>query len=416
MQLPDGRWVAERFSVWGTMALASIGELPQEQQERAITINLRKVLAKDVPARLRHGTSKELQRRQKEFATWAASVEELPEVEMPTVLNYQPGRVFDNWEPLLQIAELAGGKWPGLIRNAIDDAVSTERAPNPVERTLRGIKKAFDQASEQDGKEVDRLTTNRLLALMLSDADEEWSTERRGRPITAYWLRGALRHLIDPPGSQDWWAPENTPRKHQKFESGYLKAQFARAWETYLAEGAYYSGENTAQDEHTHDGCARSATSDTSGTSATDSGNAGVSETDARSRSEGGRLIGYRNAEEKSEQSQSRVVDALDVADVADASETIRAHSSATPSPQPTREHPKFSRRRPPAPTPGVTDAASAEPAMNGADPEPAPWVSRTDQVRAVLADHPDWDYRAVARELGQDAASIGTIFKSLGK
>src|SRR5215472_6571340 len=85
-QLPNGDWIVERFPVWGTMALASIGQLPQEQQERAIVINLRKVLAKDIPARLRHGTSAELQRLQKALAGWAASIDELPEVPVPTSL------------------------------------------------------------------------------------------------------------------------------------------------------------------------------------------------------------------------------------------------------------------------------------------------------------------------------------------
>ena len=147
-----GEWVAQRFSVWGTMALALIGELPQEQQERAIIITLRKALAKDVPGRLRHGTSDELKRRQAEIATWAASIEELPDVDIPSVLKYQPGRVFDNWEPILQIAELAGGKWPELTtRSMTRSAVSV---PCPSQRTLSDQRHSSDRYVRQEGSIV----------------------------------------------------------------------------------------------------------------------------------------------------------------------------------------------------------------------------------------------------------------------
>jgi hypothetical protein len=307
VQLPNGNWVVERFPVWGTMALASIGQLPQEQQERAIVINLRKVLAKDIQARLRHGTSAELQRLQKALAGWAAAIDELPEVAVPTSLQYQPGRIFDNWEPLLQIAALAGGKWPDLVHNAIADTVSAEREPAPVERVLAGIKRAFDRAGERDGKAIDRLTTGRLIAEMLGDPDEEWITEYRGRPITPYWLRDALRGLLDPSGTKDWWEPEGAPRSQQQKVSGYHKNQFARAWEVYLSSGA--------DDEYVRDPHEPSGTSSTSGT---DGRNAGVYGDEACTSSNSHSPSAYIGNSAKHEENCGPVPDVPYVPDVPD--------------------------------------------------------------------------------------------------
>jgi hypothetical protein len=344
VQRPNGEWVVERFPVWGTMALASIGELPQDQQERAIVINLRKVLAKDVPARLRHGSSTELQRLQKAIAGWAAAVDELPEVEVPAALEYQPGRIFDNWEPLLQIAALAGGRWPELIQNAIADTVKAEREPAPVERVLSGIKRAFGTVSERADKDLDRLTTADLIAEMINDPNEEWSTEYRGRSITPYWLRGALRNLLDPPGAQNWWTPEDRPRKEQKCVSGYFRAQFTRAWEVYLDNGA-----GAAADKDDVRGASESsATSATSSTSATDGGNAGLSGGWLCGRSEYTDPIGNKGCgrsedtlreerilhTEKPEETCGPVADGAYVADVADLSETLHTYPLGSPQPQ----------------------------------------------------------------------------------
>jgi hypothetical protein len=330
VQLPSGDWIVERFPVWGTMALASIGELPQDQQERAIIVNLRKALAKDVPARLRHGSSAELQRLQKAIAGWAVAIDELPKVAVPDALQYQPGRVFDNWEPLLQIATLAGGKWPELIRHAIAEAAGAEREPAPVERVLAGIKRAFDAVSERVGEDIARLKTADLLKEMLADPDEEWGTEHRGRPITSYWLRSALRGLLDPAGTKDWWEPENVPRSQQQKASGYYRSQFTRAWDVYLnTEGKpLHDGHDAAGAEHMHEGPEPSGTSGTSSTSGTDGRNAEVSESTRSNGADPHAGIVY-SAEPQ--ENRGAVPDGADVLDVPDQSEPSQIYIADTP-------------------------------------------------------------------------------------
>ena len=156
----------------------------------------------------------------------------------PDILHHQPGRVWDNWKPLLAIADHAGGQWPQLTLDAIAQAVSVERRLTMVQRLLISIRTAFDTMTESidftTNKRVvvgpfDRLATAALIDTLLADPDEEWATANRGRPISSYWLRDHLRGLLDPPKAQDW-------EQDGKHHSGYLKLQFEKAWEAHLAD------------------------------------------------------------------------------------------------------------------------------------------------------------------------------------
>jgi hypothetical protein len=196
---------------------------------------LRKVLAKQVPEHLRDGSSPELVDLRRQLTKWGQELEELPEPDMPAVLLRQAGRLGDNWRPLIAIADLAGGQWPDLIRDAALEAVATEAQPTELERLLASIKTAFDAQDEDDNNRLpdnkNRLQTSTLLKHLLDDPDEDWNRAHQGRQITPYWLRTAFRGLLTPPGAQDWWIG---PAKQQTHYSGYLRSQFEGVWTTYL--------------------------------------------------------------------------------------------------------------------------------------------------------------------------------------
>jgi hypothetical protein len=187
----------------------------------------------------------------RQLAAWGEQLVDLPDPELPEALRNQPARLSDNWRPIAAIAQLAGGQWPDLIAQAIEEAIKEEQRPTQVARLLRSIRRAFDLQAETDadalklaevspaaakayGDRADnayRLTTPTLLAYLLREEEEEWSTANRGRPITPYYLRHQLRHLLKPEGSTDWWSG---PAGGQKHHSGYLRAQFEVAWATII--------------------------------------------------------------------------------------------------------------------------------------------------------------------------------------
>jgi hypothetical protein len=201
--LPDGQWVVERFDVWCTMALASIGELPRTQQERSVVVHLDKALAEDVKEHLEDGESVEFAALRRLLAAWAKDLGELPRPVLPAILTKQAGRVADNWRPLLAVAQLAGERWRKRAEDAVLAAINAERRLSPVQRLLISIRRAFTPPityghddKEITPKPIDRLETKDLLPKLIADRSEEWDTANRGRPITQYWLRENLSGLL----------------------------------------------------------------------------------------------------------------------------------------------------------------------------------------------------------------------------
>ena len=233
---PEGGWDVARFSVWGPVAFAGIDELPPTQQDRSIVIQMRKALGGEIPDHLEDGTSPELVYLQRALATWAHHLDTLPRPDLPSLLQRQAGRVGDNWRPLIAIADLAGGKWSELARQAALDSVGAEARLTRVQRLLISIRNIFDERAALKKLSADdrlRIPTIELIPKLLDDNDEEWGTANRGRPISPYWLRDNLRHLLDPPGTIQWQLP-GAAGKRGKQPSGYYRTQFERAWERHL--------------------------------------------------------------------------------------------------------------------------------------------------------------------------------------
>jgi len=234
---PDGGWKAQRFSVWGSVAFAGIDELPPTQQDRSLVIQLQKALYRDIPDHLEDGMSAELMLLKRKLATWAHALEDLSRPTLPDILTRQAGRAGDNWRVQFAIAQLAGGRWPDLIEQAALEAVKREVQLTVVQRLLESIWRVFERrktdAAIQKADDRTRIPTPDLLAALVADEQEEWATANRGRAVTDYWLRGNLRHLLTPPGSQQWEGPARG-QKRGKHCRGYVKEQFEKAWERHL--------------------------------------------------------------------------------------------------------------------------------------------------------------------------------------
>ncbi len=239
-----GRRTVRVFSSWTGITSAGIGEMPRELQSRAITLRLRRALAGEQHEYLVDGTSPVLVECRRKLAAWAEQqTEPLPRPALPPELINRQG---DNWRILFGIAELAGGRWPDLIRTAALTAAKAEREPTLAERLLLSIRDAFRGQAEADQKRrdggdmsspdtwpdnADRLQTTTLLERMLGDPAEEWTNANRGKAVTAYWLRTKLRTLLDPPGAQQWYTGTGNKRQHHR---GYLRLQFEDAWSRHL--------------------------------------------------------------------------------------------------------------------------------------------------------------------------------------
>ena len=104
-----------RFSTWGAKGVAMIGKLPDTLADRAIPVAMRRKLPSETVTRLRGDPFEPLRQRLARFAEDNLAAIKRAEPELPEGIN---DRAADNWEPLLAIADQAGGIWPQKARTA----------------------------------------------------------------------------------------------------------------------------------------------------------------------------------------------------------------------------------------------------------------------------------------------------------
>ena len=107
------------FSTWAPKAIASIGKLANTLRDRSIILPMQRKKAGEQVAKLRaredSGEFLILRRKAKRWVADNIKTLTAAQSEIPDSLN---DRAADNWEPLLAIADLAGGDWPEAARRA----------------------------------------------------------------------------------------------------------------------------------------------------------------------------------------------------------------------------------------------------------------------------------------------------------
>ena len=103
--------------------------------------------------------------------------------ELPRGLNDRAG---DIWEPLLALADLAGGGWPEWARTAALELTTTVQETNPIGTLLLDI---FVMFQLEGGK----VTSREVVAELNCLVDRPWVELRPGRRITEHWLAHQLR-------------------------------------------------------------------------------------------------------------------------------------------------------------------------------------------------------------------------------
>lgn len=140
------------FATFAMAALAGIGDcLPDTVLDRAVRITMRRRAPGEKVAQFRHRRDAvPLHGLRGELSKWlSASIDELSEAqpEMPV-----EDRAADTWEPLVAVADLAGGSWPSLARNAAvrlcTDAADGDSDASLGVRLLADIRDIFSEAQK----------------------------------------------------------------------------------------------------------------------------------------------------------------------------------------------------------------------------------------------------------------------------
>jgi uncharacterized protein DUF3631 len=218
---PQGKGFATKdFNTYGAKAIAGIGKLPDTVNDRSIPIGLRRRTREETISRWRERDGRrEAKPIREALAAWSTGAiaplrDARPDV--PLALN---DRAADVWEPLLAIADMAGGDWPRKAREAALALTGQE----PDDDTI-GIQLLADLRDAFDDAEV--LSSHELIQQLVSRDDRPWATWSKGKQITGH----ALTRLLRPFGV----VPGGTMRVEGKPARAYRRAAFEDAWLRYL--------------------------------------------------------------------------------------------------------------------------------------------------------------------------------------
>ena len=173
-----------RYSSWCPKVMAAIGRLPDTLADRCVVITMQRKTAQEMCERLKGLDGTVLRQKCARFVMDHAEAITAAQPEAPGSLN---DRATDIWEPLLVIADLAGGEWPGLAREAAVRLTARAQESNPIASLLLDIGVFFVM------EKAERLFSRDLVSWLNTRMERPWAEARNGKPITELWVAQQLR-------------------------------------------------------------------------------------------------------------------------------------------------------------------------------------------------------------------------------
>jgi hypothetical protein len=222
--VPHGKEIELKdFSVFCPKALAGIGKLPDTVASRSIPIRMK---------RAARGETYERYRRREvlpeagslfgKLFQWCKSLDLVDA--RPALPDELSDRQWDVVEPLLAIADAAGGEWPAMARHALVELCSEGRVQDDSigMQVLRDIRQVFID------KDVDRISSNELAEALVGIETSPWAEWSNGKPIS----KAKLARLLGKFGI----TPGNIRQPDGKVPKGYHRDDFTDSWERYLPQ------------------------------------------------------------------------------------------------------------------------------------------------------------------------------------
>ncbi|WP_095012690.1 DUF3631 domain-containing protein [Tsuneonella mangrovi] len=210
----------EEIEAYCAVALAGLGDLPDTVASRAVIIPMRRRAPDERVESFRrrdHGSAG--QTLGQRLTEWTSKIAEQLARARPLMPEGVEDRAADVWEPLIAIADAAGGEWPRLARDAASYFVAEARETPATlgVRLLSDIRAAFGE-SEQ-------MTTSDLL-YVLNDLEEAPWGDLRGKPVDSR----RLARMLKPYGA----SPRDI-RTERSVAKGYKREDLWDAWKRYLS-------------------------------------------------------------------------------------------------------------------------------------------------------------------------------------
>jgi len=213
------------FNVWGMKAIAGINaiKLAETVTSRAIVFELRRKTQSESVERLRRAEAGLFETLASKLARFAEDYTDKVKQSRPDLPDYLSDRDQDNWEPLLQVASVAGGHWLDTALNAaLKLSGATQTQQSTANELLADIQEIFEV------KRVIKITTTELIEALCEDTEKSWATYNRGKPLSPRQLSSRLKDY--------GIASKNLRYGYSDVKKGYEADQFNDAFTRYLAD------------------------------------------------------------------------------------------------------------------------------------------------------------------------------------
>lgn len=207
----------EPIETFAMAALAGIGAMPDTIEDRAVVIRMRRRAPGEAVAPFRsRRDAPALDRLRSRLHQWVRA--NLRDLELATPDMPVEDRAADTWEPLVAVADLAGGHWPDAARTATLALTETRDAnakQSTQTRLLADCRAAFGDA--------EALPSVTLLDRLKADPESPWATYGPNG-LTPMRLGNLLREFD---------ITSRNLRLQTGQAKGYTRADFTDAWARY---------------------------------------------------------------------------------------------------------------------------------------------------------------------------------------
>jgi hypothetical protein len=208
----------QRFITWAPAAYAFLEQIPDTLASRSIIVDLKRKGRDQKSHPLNERAVNGLKKLKGSAKRWCAANQEAMKRAAPEIPEELQNRAADVWMPLLAIADVAGGRWPDLARDAAKKLVKKEQ-PSLGSQLLSDIQKIFANRGDK------KMSSSNLVKELAALEGRPWPDFEGHRGITA----AAVAKLL----ASYRISPKNL-RLGDRVLRGYEKRQFKDAFERYL--------------------------------------------------------------------------------------------------------------------------------------------------------------------------------------
>lgn len=216
----------QEFPSFCVVAMAGLGSLPDTVLTRSVIIRMRRRARNErVQPFRRRLHAPEGHALRDRLVDWADSVRHLVDGVFPEMPDEVTDRPADVWEPLIAVADAAGGEWPERARTACAQIVASSKQDDKGSIGIRLLTDLRDHVLNG----IERLPTIAVLDRLYALEEAPWA-DMGGKPLTSRSLAKMLR---------EYMTGDNKPVEPRNIKSGgavlkgYYAADLTDAWARY---------------------------------------------------------------------------------------------------------------------------------------------------------------------------------------